>query len=85
MKKDRRERRVRNTLTVDLGLHGLPLLERCTEGVGKARREYGCVHGGKMTRGRIVRIALELLSIEILAGNKNVKFAIDFEFAMRGP
>lgn len=62
-KPDHRGRRMRNTLSVDLGVNGLPLLDAC-EDLLKARLSmYKNPRRRKLTRGVVIRVALRCLRI----------------------
>jgi len=66
MRRDPRERRVRNTLTVDLGTFGLPLLDGCMDGVRNllaSRHQF--YKARKLKRGEVVRLALHVLKLTI--------------------
>lgn len=82
-KPDRRGRRVRNTLNVDLGLNGLPLLDACLDKLSHWRRAKAQVKGSPMKRGEVIRIALQLLHLELLGESNTLKKAIDLEAANR--
>lgn len=84
MRRDNRERRVRNTLTVDLGISGLPLLDSCMDAVGTFRRARGKVSGSPLKRGQVIGIALKCLHLVIQGVNDPLSKALAYERAMRG-
>ncbi len=63
--KDNRPKRCRNTLTVDLGLYGLPLLDACLGGLASWRRENGMTKGRHVKRSEVIRDALRVLKVAL--------------------
>lgn len=66
-KPDRRARRVRNTLNVDLGLDGLCLMDGCVDGLKAALKSRDDIRYVGLKRGVVVRAALNCL-LHVLAG-----------------
>jgi len=83
MKRDRRERRVRNTLTVDLGMSGLPLLDACMDSVRSLRLRRCKVSGRPLKRSEVIRIALHVLHLVISGVPQPVDKAMEMELEMR--
>lgn len=79
-KKDNRERRVRNTLTVDMGLNGLPLLDSCFDGIAQLRRAAANVSPTGLKRGQVVRLALWVLRYELSSEPHALLHALNQEF-----
>lgn len=86
-KRDRRERRVRNTLTVDLGAAQLQALDNCRQIIAGWARAAGQTHAIPKGRGAVVRIAVKLLALE-MAGSRNplqAALGIDLVRTQKGP
>lgn len=78
MKRDERGRRSRNTLTVDLGIYGLPLLDACIDGLGQMIRSRGQVRRGRSPkRSEVIRFALKVLHMEIRGVANPLQKALD--------
>ena len=78
-REDTRGRRVRNTLTFDLGLNGLPLLDECEEMLKARLSMLKDPLGRKLTRGTVIRIALRCLRVCCTDSTNPVKDAIKEE------
>ena len=70
MRRDNRERRVRNTLTVDLGREWREQERFCTQSLGELARGLGMTDLRVRNRGQLIRIALRLL-VHTIKGESN--------------